>query len=224
MNLQFFDGVNLALQAFARDNLYTAIPAVVLNTDKFATEQIVDVVPTIGRLYEDGSYTDPQTVFNAPVVFPAGGGGAITFPIKRGDVVLLVFSQRDTNNWRASEGKLSTKPKTPRSHALTDAMVIPCLGTASNNSSPNPDDVEVKFAGSNVLLKKDGTVEVNAAKDLIATAAGKAEVTAPSINLIGDVTITGNFASSGGTFTHDGVNVGATHYHIGSPPTATPTP
>lgn len=212
-NLKFFDAVDRALQAFARDRLYTAIPAVVVNVDKLQSEQVVDVLPTIGRLYEDGQYLDPATVFNAPVCFPAGGGGFITFPVKRGDVVLLVFSQRDTSNWRASEGRIPTKPKTPRSHALTDAMVFPCLGTAQNNANVNPDDVEIKFAGSNILLKANGDIEVNAAKDLIATAVGKAEVTAPVINLIGDVTITGKLDVNGSEMNHNGTNVGEGHNH-----------
>lgn len=63
-----------------------------------------------------------------PVVFPSGGGFTLTFPVKVGDECLVVFNDRELDNWLTS-GAGST-PTTGRLHDLSDGIAI--VGLRSN--------------------------------------------------------------------------------------------
>ena len=82
-------------------------------------------------------------------------------------------------------------------------------------------DIRSPLRTSYVKVKED-TIEVHAsvlvdvkAPDIVATATNKIKMTAPIIELNGEVRHTGNYVQIGGTSTHDGVNVGKTHHHTG---------
>jgi hypothetical protein len=59
---------------------------------------------------------------NVPVVFPGGGGFALTFPLKAGDEALVVFSSRCIDYWWVS-GKISQQAEL-RMHSLSDGFAI----------------------------------------------------------------------------------------------------
>ena len=226
MDLSTFDFTSMYLRKYVQGSVYTAMPAAITSVASFQTEQVISVQPLIKNESEDGVILDLPTVLDVPVMFPSGGGGIITFPLQVGDQVLLIFSMKSISEYVNATDNHATPyvPDTGRNHDLSDAIAIPCLFGKSNNLAPDPDHVEVKFAGTSVKLKKDGDLTADVAKDLVVTVAGKADITvtgdttitSPTINLIGDVNVTGNFASSGGSFTHEGTNVGTSHTHNGS--------
>jgi len=222
MDLSTFDFTSLFVKKYVQNSIYTAMPAAITSVASLETEQVISVKPLVKNEYEDGVILNLPDVLNVPVVFPAGGGGLLSFPLKVGNQVLLVFSMRSISEYlNAVDGHdKAYLPDTARNHDLSDAIAIPSMFGKNNNLGPDPDHVELKFAGSSVKLKDDGDVTVDAAKDIIATAVGKAEVTAPTINLIGDVTITGTLDVNGSAMNHNGTNVGDTHTHEGSPTAA----
>lgn len=55
-----------------------------------------------------------------PVIFPGGGGFSMTFPVAAGDECLLVFNDREIDNW--FENGAGLPPSTPRLHDLADAL------------------------------------------------------------------------------------------------------
>jgi len=59
---------------------------------------------------------------DCPVVCLGGAAGALTFPITKGDECLVLFNDRDIDNWFA--GGAGTGPATPRLHSFSDALVI----------------------------------------------------------------------------------------------------
>lgn len=59
-----------------------------------------------------------------------------------------------------------------------------------------------------------GSATLDAQGAVTVTAGGGATINADTV-INGNVTINGDFAASGGAFTHEGVNVGATHKHGG---------
>jgi len=203
------DFIQSVVEARIRSGVYTMLPAKITKITSFENTQTVDVQPLIGRLWQDGFYQVPQEIENVPVVFPSAGGGMLSFPVAVGDGVSLLFSMRDIDNWSNSDGSKQQSPKTARYHALTDAIAIAGLYTKSSNLSPNPTDVELKFAGSSVKMKPDGDVTADVVKDLTATVAG--DVT---WNIIGNMNI-----NSVGLF-HNGVNIGDTHVHDQDPDSA----
>lgn len=63
----------------------------------------------------------PQLV-ECPVICLGGGPGYLTFPIASGDECLILFNDRDFDNWFA--GSSSSPPNTNRLHSFADAIIL----------------------------------------------------------------------------------------------------
>jgi hypothetical protein len=140
-------------------SLHTAIPAKVETYD--ATTQKADVKPLLQTHYydEEGKLQSEAlpVITSVPVVFPAGGGFRMLFPVSPGDTVLLVFSERSLDKW-LQQGGGPLDPGFTHTHALSDAIAIPGLHPFST-----------PHAGANasgVTMGKDGGPQV------LVTAAG----------------------------------------------------
>lgn len=116
-----------------------------------ADKQTVDVLPQLNRALPDfqGNYiyeTLPKLA-DVPVVFPSGGGFMCTFPLQKGDFVMVVFSERSIGAWRSigSQGD----PGDLGMHTLDGAVAFPCV---------NPDGKLFSDASdSNMVMGKDGS-------------------------------------------------------------------
>jgi len=195
MDTTDLDFTQAIVQDAIRSGVYTVLPAKVTNVSQFNSQQVINAVPLIGRRYEDGTYLEPQEIYNIPVMFPSAGGGILSFPIKKDDGVLLLFSMRDLDNWEDSNGVDTLPPYSSRNHAMTDAIAIAGLYTKNNNLHPNPTDVEIKFAGSSIKMKPNGDVVEDVFKDKILNIPnGSLKINTPSI-------------------LHNDVEIGETHYH-----------
>lgn len=151
-----YDAIDSHIKRFS-NTLYTALPAIVESYN--AAKQTVDCKPTLNMTTNYGQELPMPTLKDVQVMFPSAGGGILSFPIKAGDNVLLVFSKNSIDMWKSGKGtpvKLDSK----RSHSISDAIAIVGLHTATNNLAPNPDDVELKFKDNSITLKSDGSVEV----------------------------------------------------------------
>lgn len=121
------DLFELAISARLR-NLHVAMPARVERYD--IDRDAVDVQPVLQRHVpsadrEDGTpaLETLPLIYSVPLVRPRGAGFFIGIPIAVGDFVLLVFSERDLGQWRAT-GSISN-PGDQREHSLSGAMAIP---------------------------------------------------------------------------------------------------
>lgn len=125
------EAIRRALEARASE-ICTAIPARVESYDP-ATQRC-SAQPLIRRGYEDETGARQverlPVVTDVPVVFPGAGAYSITFPVAKGDTVLLVFSQASLDKWLQS-GK-DIDPLDDRRHSLTDAIAIPGLRHAAH--------------------------------------------------------------------------------------------
>lgn len=101
--------------------LHTAIPAVVESYD--AAKQTITARPSLKRKYSDNSVIERPLIPNVPVAFPRGGGASMTFPLKKGDSVLLVFAMRSLDVWKNKGGVVD--PQDGRKFHITDAIAIP---------------------------------------------------------------------------------------------------
>jgi hypothetical protein len=180
---------------------------------------------------------------------PSGGGGLLSFPIKVGDTVLAVFSQKSIEEWLDSRAdNISYTPSDKRTYSLNDAIAIPGLYTKVTNLNPNATDVELKFSGMSIRLGVDGNLYVdsdsqinivsggnttiNVTGNLEAEATGQVDITSPTINLNGNVSISGDLSVTGSgsvtgdlegnevTATNEDVKL-STHEHpaLNAPPT-----
>lgn len=201
----------------SRATMWTALPGIVVSFDPVAVT--ASIQPAIKGVVQgqDGKFSGVNlpVLPDVPVVFPHGGGCTLTFPIKPGDEVLVVFSARCIDAWWQSGG--IQYPMEPRMHDLSDGFAI-----------PGPMSQAKKIGGISTtavqLRSDDGAayVSINPATHQILTVtsghadivAASASISAPNIVLDGDVTVVGSL-SIGGALTNAGKNVGASHTHGG---------
>lgn len=137
----------------------TSIPARILSYN--ASTQEASVQPLVKRRYRDGRVVDRAPITGVPIIFPAAGGGIITFPVQEGDTVLLIFSQRSIDRWVRGSGE-PVDPLDNRKHDISDAMAIPGLFPFANTLDADPDNVEVKFGDVCFRMTPDGEMIIDA--------------------------------------------------------------
>lgn len=156
-------------------DLHTALPGRVRAYD--AATQTADIEPMIKRGVPTGGEEDEVALEtlpvlpSVPVLFPSGGQCFVTFPLAVGDPVLLVFSERDTSQFRAT-GAVSD-PGVPTMHGLSGAVAIPCAfgpRSAALTGVSSTDLVVGRQGGLANLTIKSGTAEVGGSSDSAALA------------------------------------------------------
>lgn len=85
------DVLKIAFKDF-RKTIYTAMPGIIEAYDP-ATKR-ASIQPALRTAFRDGEYGSLPILPNVPVVLPSGGGFSISFPLQKGDPVLIVFCQR----------------------------------------------------------------------------------------------------------------------------------
>ena len=139
------------------------MPASVESYD-FKTQK-ADIKIDMQELYHNGTSLDYPVLSGVPVIFPRCGGASITMPISRGDTCLVMFLDRDSTAWLL--GGKNLKPKSMRSHHLSDAVAIMGLSPFTNKSpSKNNTDMLISFDGSFVTLKPKGIIDITSAKEI----------------------------------------------------------
>ncbi len=61
-------------------------------------------------------------LIDCPVICLGGGTAALTFPIRQGDECLVLFNDRDLDNW--FNGTTGAAVATPRLHSFADAIIL----------------------------------------------------------------------------------------------------
>lgn len=125
---ELVNAVKSAIESRVR-NIHTAMPGRVESYDAGSqTASIVPmVIPTVpGADEDDGEAAAPlPKLLSVPVIFPRAGDFAITFPVRKGDTVLLIFAERDIGRWRATGERERPIVSTP--HGISGAIAIPGL-------------------------------------------------------------------------------------------------
>ena len=190
-------------------SLWTAMPGIVVAFDPAA--MTAQVQPAIQARLVDragaATWVTLPVLVDCPVVFPAGGGFTLTFPIAVGDECLVIFASRCIDAWWQLGG-VQVQAEL-RLHDLSDGFVIPG-GRSQPHVIPSLSTTDV------VLRSDDGTakVSIKANKDIDLTTTANITMSATEVNIVGVVNITGNVATTG-TLTNNGHSVGSNHVHGG---------
>jgi phage baseplate assembly protein gpV len=197
---------------FAGD-LHTCLPARIIGLD-YKTQKAT-VQPLIKMRYTDAGsnpdgLVDMSSIPSVPLIFPSSKFATMTFPVKAGDLVLLVFSQRSVDTFKYSDGSAPIDPNDYRMHDYSDAFAICGLGTFTTALGIDPDNTVIRMnAGqsneSKIVMKPDGNVEIyssnqmviNTNSDTIINSSANAIVNAESATVNCDSTINGNLAVNG---------------------------
>ena len=145
------------------DSMRVAMPASIESYD-FKTQK-ADIKIDMQELYQNGTSLDYPVLSGVPVIFPRCGGASITMPVLRGDTCLVMFLDRDSTAWLL--GGKNVKPKSMRSHHLSDAVAIMGLCPFTNKSpAKNNTDMLISFDGSFITLKPKGIIDITSAKEI----------------------------------------------------------
>lgn len=122
---------------------------------------------------------------DVPVVFPGGGGFALTFPVAAGDECLVVFASRCIDAWWQSGGV--GEPMEPRMHDLSDGFALVGVRSQARRLSPAVDSGNVQLRSddgktfvemtpggdvnavgpTSVTLKSEGSITLDAPQIII---------------------------------------------------------
>ena len=216
-------------------DIHTAFVAHVVTYDP--STKRAEVQPAIRSLMTDGTEMLRAPVANVPVVWPGGGGIALTFPLKPKDPVLIICSERGLTGFKLSFGEAS-----PDRESILDAkdavavagfgaisIIKAGLGAALQTEDAltyvevHADGISIVKENQYVSLTDDGmTADIDG--KIIVASSDQVSIEAPKVSVVGDLEVTGAIRAGasldvdGGAFRHMGRDVGALHLHAGVQP------
>ena len=131
-------------------DVHTSIPAIVQSFD--ASNGRVDVQPALRRKLSTGDYIDIPIISGVPVMYPQSQDSIVSFPLKKDDEVLLVFSERSVDSWKNTGGVVD--PLERRKFDLSDAFAIPI-----GRSQP-VDSSKLQIKHKDAIISLDGGSKV----------------------------------------------------------------
>jgi hypothetical protein len=106
----------------------------------------------------DGTYSpvleDYPLLLECPVVVPGGGDWLLTFPLTVGDECVVLFNDRDLDNWIS--GQTGTGVASARAHSFADGIIL-----VGPRSLPNAKAVTSYSTSATELRNRAGTVKVS---------------------------------------------------------------
>lgn len=196
-------------------NLNFCLPAKIVTYD-FKTRKAT-VQPSLNQKFTDDESLPFPQIHNVPVVHPAAGGASITFPVKKDDTVLLMFSDKSLEEW-LKDGKQVT-PDDPRQNDLTDAIAFIGFKPFSEQvPAVSADDFVIDYDGSTITIHPAGVVDIDAAE--VNMTSPTVNIDATNVNVTGKITA-GNIETAGEMKSGTAVIGGkafATHTHGGVTP------
>jgi hypothetical protein len=176
---------------FLQEELMVAIPATVVNTDLYETQQVVDVIPCIDDILIDGRELKAPIIKSVFVKLPSGGGFNIKLPIAGGDKVTLHYSHKDISRFLDGDGS-NIAQSTSRIAQRRDCWVTHGFGTRSSNQAPSASDYVTEGPNTTITITPAGEVTLTTNSDITVNTSGEANVSATAgCNITADTTITG---------------------------------
>lgn len=209
--------IEFVRRAFILD-LMTAMPGEVI--EYTAATRRAKVRGSFRLVLEDGTTMQRSQIHDVPVAWPQAGGYALHQDLKEGDPVLLLFMQRDMESWKKEHKEAEPGPEGLLSEK--DAVAIPGFGPPPSGDPLMPQgkaslqtldgmySVHIDADAETVTAKANMTTAVLDPMNATVTAPQEITLTAPTINLEGNVEI-----PAANTVEHGGTNIGMDHVHSG---------
>ena len=148
--------------------MWCAFPGIVASVNLSAMTCTINPAIKGVETNENGvqSFVSMPQLLDVPIVFPSAGGFLMTFPIKSGDEVLVVFSSRCIDAWWQNSG--IQVPMELRMHDLSDGFAIPGPRSQPNVASGiSASDLQIRnnagtlyialTAGGKIAIKNSST-------------------------------------------------------------------
>ena len=139
-------------------------------TVEIAFTQVTSVSPTGVK-----TFAQYPLLVNVPVMFPQGGAFVLTFPIAAGDECLVIFNDRQIDNWLATGA--GQPPSIGRVHDLSDGIAF--VGLRNNTRA-----LAAVSTSTTQLRSVDGGTYVEVAAGVVNVIAPTAiNATAPTVSV-----------------------------------------
>lgn len=112
--------------------VHTSLPVRVIGVDYGSKTVTLESIVKNTRSTEDE--IDYPTFHDVPFMVNGGGTGRISFPIKAGDIGVVVFSERDPSNAFQTDGDTASSGTLIQPCGLYPACFIPKIATATDSS------------------------------------------------------------------------------------------
>lgn len=124
-----------------------------------ATTQTAEVQIKMMKM-QNGKLIDYPVLIDCPCIILGGGEGRITFPITAGDSCLVLFNDRDIDNWYAGGQKML--PRTERMHSYSDAIALVGIRNLQNKIEDYlVNGTELKYGKSTIKLENNKVTITN---------------------------------------------------------------
>lgn len=175
-----------------KNNLNTTLPAVVTEVVTEGDNIVyISAKPVNLKVYVGGEIFERQEISNIPLIFPSSSEGIISYPVKVGDPVLLLFSQEDIDKF-LHEGVTNVAPNTLRRFSLSDTMAIPCIHPTTSEVKPHKDNFQITFNDFKLSVTPSGDVSVETNTNVSITAEDFLEVDTELCRVTADKVKIGN--------------------------------
>ncbi|UNY40192.1 baseplate protein [Pseudomonas phage vB_PcuM_ KLEP17-4] len=189
------------LTKWLRGEVDDMLPASVVSYNETTNRAVIRPLVMIGTT--SGGKVPRAQVPNIPVFRFGGGGFFMRHPIKPGDFGWIKANDRDISLIMQAAGGMEW-PNTERLHSFSDAMFFPDTVKDWVISGGNVDaSVWQSLDGATCIALHDDKIELTQGASKITISDAGVDIVSPAL-------------------THNGKNIGATHYHVGSPSTAVP--
>lgn len=149
---EFVENLAAAVQELL-NGVNTSAPGRIVSYD--AARNRATVRASLPKRIADGSDLAPPETFEVPLAHMAGGGARVSVPVKAGDGVLLIFSQRSLENWLQGS---DVAPDDPRVFDISDAIAIP--GLSAGGPPVDPENLVMSMGESTISIKPGEEIEI----------------------------------------------------------------
>lgn len=154
----------------AVSDIHTSLPAKI---NKYDAKKMRAEITLLSKQNLEGGMVEIPPVLEVPVGFTKAGNFIIRPPYKKGDVVVVVFSEKAIDKLLISGKPENAKYK--RKHSIDDAIIVNSLQLESENdlNSSYTDDllIENQVNDSRIVMKANGDllIETTGNTDVITT-------------------------------------------------------
>jgi hypothetical protein len=179
--------------------LSTIIPAKVTKVNY--NKNHLNALPLIRTKLSDDSQQESPELYHVPIfILSAGAGSArITLPVKIGDTVLILYSQRSLGNFYLSNGRDVVDAESATTHGSYPILALPGLFTPTTAVPVDSSNIIVENGSTKLTIAPDGNITADC----------------PTFTINGNLIVTGDGDFNGSSLNHNGTNVGDDHVHSG---------
>lgn len=152
-------------------SIWTAMPAKVISYDPVTVTVKCQLTIQLRVIDQQGniSWHTVPILGEVPVCFPKAGGFRITFPLNKGDNVLVIFSSRCIDGWWANDPPVDDTQSIQfemRMHDLSDGFAIPGPYSRPEAQSVTVDsenlEISTEDGQTKIQITPSGTINVQA--------------------------------------------------------------